>query len=123
MVDEYTLMEVTTLAHPTGLIFKEDGRDDENSDPGSTQNIMAPTQSTSLPVLSSLCPGFVCLVEKTAPLAAPLLSSAKSPMAVAGVLLKTGPRDDGDANEQNLDSSSGSYAGYIICYAAKDLFG
>ncbi|EJK56229.1 hypothetical protein THAOC_23927, partial [Thalassiosira oceanica] len=41
-----------------------------------------------LPVLSSSCPGFVCLAEKTAPAAVSLLSSAKSPMAAAGALIK-----------------------------------
>ena len=41
-------------------------------------------------MLASSCPGFVCLVEKTSPYTVPLLSSAKSPMAVAGIFLKTG---------------------------------
>ena len=45
-------------------------------------------------MLVSSCPGFVCLAEKTAPDAVPLLSSAKSPMAAAGALLKSGQCDD-----------------------------
>lgn len=40
------------------------------------------------PVLTSSCPGFVCYVEKTAPGVIPNLSSAKSPMACSGALVK-----------------------------------
>ncbi|EED92809.1 narf-like protein, partial [Thalassiosira pseudonana CCMP1335] len=50
--------------------------------------IVTNKQSTPLPMLASSCPGFVCLVEKTAPKVVPLLSSVKSPMAVSGALLK-----------------------------------
>eukprot|EP00978_Attheya_sp_CCMP212_P005592 scaffold12539_cov42-Attheya_sp.AAC.2 len=42
----------------------------------------------SLPLLASSCPGFVCFVEKTAPSIVPHLSTAKSPMAMAGALVK-----------------------------------
>eukprot|EP00985_Skeletonema_marinoi_P004161 scaffold1815_cov134-Skeletonema_marinoi.AAC.6 len=79
--DDETLTEVTTVNHPPGLMIEEDGQEKTQS---------ATLKTSSLPVLSSSCPGFVCLVEKTASAAVPLLSSAKSPMAVAGTLMKTG---------------------------------
>lgn len=44
--------------------------------------------AASSPVLTSSCPGFVCYVEKTAPRVIPNLSSAKSPMACSGALVK-----------------------------------
>jgi hypothetical protein len=81
-----TLMEVTTVEHPPGLHI--------DGDRGT-----GPAPPAPLPVLSSACPGFVCLVEKTAPAAVPLLATAKSPTAVAGTLLKAGARGrDGAAN-------------------------
>jgi len=43
-----------------------------------------------LPMLASSCPGFVCYVEKTAGGLVPYLSTVKSPMAIAGSLLKHG---------------------------------
>lgn len=43
-----------------------------------------------LPMLASSCPGFVCFVEKTAKDAVPNLCSVKSPMAIAGSLIKHG---------------------------------
>lgn len=79
--DDETLTEVTVVNHPPGLIIEEDDKEKTQ-----TATLKAP----SLPMLSSSCPGFVCLVEKTASAAVPLLSSAKSPMAVAGTLIKTG---------------------------------
>ncbi|KAL7535451.1 hypothetical protein ACHAXR_006491 [Thalassiosira sp. AJA248-18] len=97
-VDEDTLMEVTTLNHPPGRLIEEDG-----SSPLSAPRQISPIQPTSLPMLASSCPGFVCLVEKTAPTAVPLLSSAKSPMAVAGTLLKTGQCN---LNNQPITSES-----------------
>jgi iron only hydrogenase large subunit-like protein len=79
--DDETLTEVTTVNHSPGLIIEEDGKEKAQS---------STLKASSLPVLSSSCPGFVCLVEKTASAAVPFLSSAKSPMAVAGTLIKTG---------------------------------
>ena len=85
MKDDDTLMEITTLSHLPGRIIDED----QSEVPSSTSTVSPLIQSTSLPMLASSCPGFVCLVEKTAPTVVPLLSSAKSPMTVAGILLKT----------------------------------
>ena len=76
-----TVTKVTTVNHSPGLIIEEDDKEKPQS---------VPLKASSLPVLSSSCPGFVCLVEKTASSVVPLLSSAKSPMAVAGTLIKTG---------------------------------
>jgi len=56
------------------------GRDDEFYESLSSK--------TSFPMLTSSCPGFVCYVEKTAPLVLPHLSSTKSPMAINGALFK-----------------------------------
>jgi len=79
-------MEVTTINHPPGrLLESDDDYEVLNNNIQHTQN-----QTPSVPMLSSSCPGFVCLVEKTAPQVVPLLSSAKSPMSVAGALLKSG---------------------------------
>ena len=41
-----------------------------------------------LPMLASSCPGFVCYVEKTVMDAVPNLCTVKSPMAIAGSLIK-----------------------------------
>jgi len=117
--DEDTLMEITTLTHPPGLILQEDAKDNDDN----AKSTKAPMQSTSLPVLASSCPGFVCLVEKTAPAVVPLLSSAKSPMAVAGTLLKTTGRcsneishasEGGDTTE--LLMPNGTSDGASTCY-------
>ena len=45
--------------------------------------------STEPPILSSVCPGWVCYVEKTHPHVIPHLSKLKSPQALTGILLKT----------------------------------
>ena len=79
--DDDALTEVTTVNHPPGLTIEEDSKENVRS---------STAKASALPVLTSSCPGFVCLVEKTASSAVPLLSSAKSPMAVAGTLIKTG---------------------------------
>lgn len=90
-MDDGTSMEVITVIHPPGRhVEKETGAESMsalNTNPASSVEL------NSLPMLSSSCPGFVCLVEKTAPLVVPLLSSAKSPMAVAGTLTKIGLDD------------------------------
>lgn len=41
-----------------------------------------------LPLLASACPGWVCYAEKSAREAVPLLSAARSPLALAGAVLK-----------------------------------
>lgn len=96
-VDNDTLLEVTTLSHPPGLLVDGDEKDEqciatvETEISSSTGTLVVTNkQSTPLPMLASSCPGFVCLVEKTAPKVVPLLSSVKSPMAVSGALLKSG---------------------------------
>jgi iron only hydrogenase large subunit-like protein len=83
-------MEVTVVDHPPGLILQNDK--DCTSVGDSIRNVH--NQSLALPMLASSCPGFVCLVEKTAASVVPLLSSAKSPMSVAGTLLKSGMLSD-----------------------------
>mmetsp|Transcript_21449 Transcript_21449/g.46595 ORF Transcript_21449/g.46595 Transcript_21449/m.46595 type:complete len:824 (+) Transcript_21449:108-2579(+) len=97
-MDEDTLMEVTTLSHPPGRLLEEDRN---KSTLTSKKMISSPVQPTSLPMLASSCPGFVCLVEKTAPSVVTLLSSAKSPMAIAGVLLKTGLDNKNDSHSNH----------------------
>ncbi|KAL3785881.1 hypothetical protein HJC23_008769 [Cyclotella cryptica] len=87
--------EVTEEYHPPGLLLV--GDDDyskvvtKNVQNGIIDNVAyGQQQSPGLPMLASSCPGFVCLVEKTAAPVVPLLSSAKSPMAAAGTLIKSG---------------------------------
>ena len=108
VLDDGTLMEVTTIIHPPGRLLKEDRRD-EPVHAWKTNSYSI--ESNSLPMLASSCPGFVCLVEKTAPLVVPLLSSAKSPMAVAGTLAKTG---HGDINPHRVTSNSGRKSCYHV---------
>lgn len=86
-MDDGKIMEVTTIIHPPGRHMEKDSGDESIS---AMYKNPASIDFYSLPMLSSSCPGFVCLVEKTAPLVVPLLSSAKSPMAVAGTLTKIG---------------------------------
>jgi len=115
-MDIDAVMEVTTLCHPPGRSIEE--YNNVEAIPASNKIVPSPSiQSCALPMLSSSCPGFVCLVEKTAPLVVPLLTSAKSPMAVAGTLLKTGQWKDNftnsrrdvatsdDASEEDIASS------------------
>jgi iron only hydrogenase large subunit-like protein len=91
-MDDGTSMEITTIIHPPGRqVEKETGA--ESMSALNDKNPAYSMELNSLPMLSSSCPGFVCLVEKTAPLVVPLLSSAKSPMAVAGTLTKIGLDD------------------------------
>ncbi|KAL7472349.1 hypothetical protein ACHAXS_012676 [Conticribra weissflogii] len=92
------VMEVITLRHPPGRFI--DGDETCNytaTEAGQTRSdlssLLNSKKNLSLPMLASSCPGFVCLVEKTAPTVVPLLSSSKSPMAVAGTLLKAGVWD------------------------------
>ena len=115
-MDIDAVMEVTTLCHPPGRFTTEENRNDAVQ-AESNNSVSLSNQSTSLPVLSSSCPGFVCLVEKTAPLVVPLLSSAKSPMAVAGTLLKTGQwknqassisHRDNDVTSDNVNDENSS---------------
>ena len=108
VMDDGTLMEVTTIIHPPGRLVEEDRRDE--SVPAWKTNSHS-IESNSLPMLSSSCPGFVCLVEKTAPLVVPLLSSAKSPMAVAGTLVRTGHID---INPHRVTSNSGRKSCYHV---------
>jgi len=63
------------------VVQHEPGRDARLYQP----DVMA---TSSSPVVTSSCPGFVCYVEKTAPAVIPHLSTAKSPMACSGTLVK-----------------------------------
>ena len=66
-----------TKSTTKGIVIRhEAGRDDRLD------------MAASSPLLTSSCPGFVCYVEKTAPAVIPNLSSAKSPMACSGALVK-----------------------------------
>ena len=57
--------------------------------PGRDSRLDQPdVMARSSPVVTSSCPGFVCYVEKTAPAVIPNLSTAKSPMACSGTLVK-----------------------------------
>ena len=93
MDDDDTLTEVTTITHLPGLIIEGDDK---------TRAKSTTPKASLLPLLCSSCPGFVCLVEKTASAAVPLLSSAKSPMAVAGTLIKSGICDIGKGTTNDL---------------------
>jgi iron only hydrogenase large subunit-like protein len=46
------------------------------------------TDSSSLPLLSSACPGWICFVEKTHPELIPFVSQARSPQQIMGSLVK-----------------------------------
>jgi len=87
--------EVSEVNHPPGLLLAGDD-DYSGVVTNDVQNVVigdvasVHQQSPGLPMLASSCPGFVCLVEKTAAPVVPLLSSAKSPMTVAGTLIKSG---------------------------------
>ncbi|KAM0755175.1 iron hydrogenase [Meredithblackwellia eburnea MCA 4105] len=48
------------------------------------------SRTTSLPILSSSCPGWICYAEKTHGELLPFVSKAKSAQAVMGVLVKQG---------------------------------
>lgn len=91
--DDETSTEVAIVNHSPGRTIEEDKKGN-----APYVNLL----KASLPMLSSSCPGFVCLVEKTASVALPLLSSAKSPMAVAGTLIKTGMCSEGVAKKKDL---------------------
>ncbi|KAL3764469.1 hypothetical protein ACHAW5_000133 [Stephanodiscus triporus] len=108
VMDDDTLMEVATIIHPPGRLVEEDRRDE--SVPAWMKNSHS-TESKSLPMLASSCPGFVCLVEKTAPLVVPLLSSTKSPMTIAGTLVKRG---HSDINPHRVTSDGGPRSCYHV---------
>ena len=127
IMDEDTLMEVTTLSHPPGRIIEED--DYINNKPDSKKStppiipelIVSPIiQSTALPMLASSCPGFVCLAEKTAPAVVPLLSSAKSPMAVAGILLKTADLTTSSSSSMVNENNNGSSCYHVAIMPCHD---
>jgi len=49
----------------------------------------SPSDSGVLPMLASACPGWVCYAEKRhGDIAIPYISTARSPMAVMGILVK-----------------------------------
>lgn len=52
-----------------------------------TRNRSLPIKERA-PLLTSVCPGFVCYVEKTHPQLVPLLSKVKSPQQIQGYLLR-----------------------------------
>mmetsp|Transcript_23520 Transcript_23520/g.48187 ORF Transcript_23520/g.48187 Transcript_23520/m.48187 type:complete len:810 (-) Transcript_23520:37-2466(-) len=98
------VMEVVTLRHPPGRIIDGDEKcnytaTEAGRTPSDLSSLLNSKENLSLPMLASSCPGFVCLVEKTAPAVVPLLSSSKSPMAVAGTLLKAGLWDRDSPDE------------------------
>ncbi|EJK55548.1 hypothetical protein THAOC_24714, partial [Thalassiosira oceanica] len=95
-------IDVTVVEHPPGLVLEEDLATGPGGLPSANLTRIVARQS-SLPVLSSSCPGFVCLAEKTAPAAVPLLTSAKSPMAAAGALIKAA--SEGGSNKTGKGKS------------------
>jgi len=61
-----------------------------------------------LPMLASSCPGFICYVEKTMSDIIPNLCTVKSPMAIAGSILKHDLLSDGgycDINNDDYDNN------------------
>ena len=46
------------------------------------------TDSSSLPILTSACPGWICFVEKTHPELIPFVSRARSPQQIMGSIVK-----------------------------------
>lgn len=108
MTDVDDVMEVTVIDHPPGLSLE--GDDDHVQVSNNLQSIQQP-----LPMLASSCPGFVCLVEKTAAPVVPLLSSAKSPMAVSGTLLKSGMITD----KSDMSNQSRFHVAVMPCHDKK----
>ena len=112
--DEEDAMEVTVVDHPPGLTLE--GDDCSTAANSNIHGIFLYKQASALPMLASSCPGFVCLVEKTAAPAVPLLSTAKSPMAVAGTLLKSGIIN----SRRKLDPSSNQECFHVAVMPCHD---
>jgi len=59
--------------------------------PNSAEEKVVPkvaSEPASLPLLTSVCPGWICYAEKSSPEAIPYISTAKSPQQIAGSLVK-----------------------------------
>ena len=103
-------VDVTEVDHPPGLVLAED----LSAEPGGHPTKDLASQPSCLPVLTSSCPGFVCLAEKTAPNAVPLLSSAKSPMAAGGALVKAAEARRGGSTKAGQDRGGSSGTPYHV---------
>ena len=69
---------------------------------------------SQFPVLSSVCPGFVCYAEKThGELIVPLLSRVKSAQQIMGILVKQ------FLKERQLDASNAYHVTVMPCYDKK----
>ncbi|EJK67060.1 hypothetical protein THAOC_11953 [Thalassiosira oceanica] len=62
-------VDVTVVEHPPGLVLEEDLAMGLGDRPSADHASKIVAGNPRLPVLSSSCPGFVCLAEKTAPAA------------------------------------------------------
>jgi len=71
-------------------------------------------KKNQFPVLTSVCPGFVCYAEKThGELIVPLLSQVKSPQQIMGVLIKQFLR------EKQIDCNDVYHISIMPCYDKK----
>ncbi|KAJ8102772.1 iron hydrogenase [Lipomyces tetrasporus] len=61
---------------------------------GKVEESNGPSVMHKRPVLASICPGWICYVEKTHPHVLPYLSAIKSPQQITGSLLKRLIRDE-----------------------------
>ncbi|KAF5125467.1 Cytosolic Fe-S cluster assembly factor NAR1 [Metarhizium anisopliae] len=77
----FTWVVDTNVAREAALVLGADEVLGRTARPGGN----APAQ----PILSSVCPGWVCYAEKTHPHVLPHLSRVKSPQALMGTILKT----------------------------------
>jgi len=95
--------------HLEGIEVKHDGGGDSrlhflHSNGGNLS--LAINDRNVLPMLASSCPGFVCYVEKTVMDAVPNLCTVKSPMAIAGSLIKHDAHKPTDAmSRYNLEGT------------------
>ncbi|EJK45045.1 hypothetical protein THAOC_36364, partial [Thalassiosira oceanica] len=111
-------MDVTVVEHPPGLVLEEDLATGPGGLPSADLTRIVARQS-SLPVLTSSCPGFVCLAEKTAPAAVPLLSSAKSPMAAAGSMIKAASEGGSNKASEGRSSEAPYHVAVMPCHDKK----
>lgn len=81
-----------------------------------SEEVLRPTPERSVepPILASICPGWVCYVEKTHPHVIPHLSKLKSPQALTGTLLKTVL-----STKLNIDPSQIFHLAIMPCFDKK----
>ncbi|GAC93384.1 hypothetical protein PHSY_000949 [Pseudozyma hubeiensis SY62] len=79
-----------------------------------------PSQGSSLPMLASACPGWICYAEKTHGELLPYISTTKSPQQVAGVIAKRFlPQRLGLLSTSSSDQSTIYHVTVMPCYDKK----